>query len=131
MQCLLDTHALIWLMEGDARLSARARRFIEQSSSNTFVSIASFYEIAIKMNIGKLSLTRTLQQFYEEAKLNGLQILPIRESHLSQLVQLPQVPGHRDPFDRLLIATAIAEEMTVLTADPLFQLYSSSIQVIW
>jgi PIN domain nuclease of toxin-antitoxin system len=131
MQFLIDTHALIWYARQDANLPPAIRTIIEQPGNTIHVSIASFYEIAIKLNIGKLELGKPLNRFYTDVIQNGLHILPISERHLTALVQLPQVAGHRDPFDRLLIATAIAEEMTILTADSLFHLYSDRINVIW
>jgi PIN domain nuclease of toxin-antitoxin system len=131
MDILLDTHTLIWFMEGNVLLPTKIRERIMTTGNLSMVSIASFYEVAIKMNIGKLDLGKTLSVFYQETLDNQIQILPIAESHLSAYVSLPTFATHKDPFDRLIIATAIAEKATVLSVDENFSLYKELVSVEW
>ena len=112
---LLDTHTAIWYFNGSTRLSQTASRIMQDASSALFVSIASAWEIAIKVGIGKLDIDGRTADFIHDAEINGIVILPIETAHLSALESLPLI--HRDPFDRLLVATAIAEQMTIITAD--------------
>ena len=83
------------------------------------------------MNIGKLNLGKSLSLFYQETAENQIQILPIAQSHLSAYVSLPLFANHKDPFDRLIIATAFAENATVLSADANFSLYKELVGVEW
>jgi PIN domain nuclease of toxin-antitoxin system len=131
MDILLDTHTLIWFMEGNVLLPTKIRERIMTTGNLSMVSITSFYEVAIKMNIGKLDLGKTLSVFYQETLDNQIQILPIAESHLSAYVSLPTFATHKDPFDRLIIATAIAEKATVLSVDENFSLYKELVGVEW
>jgi len=112
---LLDTHAAIWQFNGDTALSNTARQIIHDPSNRICISIASVWEIAIKINIGKLKFAGNTENFLHIADLDGIVILPVRTKHLLIYETLPLI--HRDPFDRLLIATAIAEKMTLITTD--------------
>ena len=118
MRLLLDTNALLWLLAGDPRLGAQARREVE-AAAELVVSAASLWEIAIKVSIGKLAALPGLPAVLAEA---GVRRLGIEDEHLRRLESLPW--HHRDPFDRLLIAQAQAEALTVLTADPAFGDYA-------
>ena len=118
MRLLLDTNALLWLVAGDPRFGAQARQDVE-SAAELVVSAASLWEIAIKVSIGKLAALPGLPAVLAEA---GVRRLGIEDEHLRRLESLPW--HHRDPFDRLLIAQAQAEALTVLTADPAFGDYA-------
>ena len=112
---LLDTHTAIWFFNGDSALSDNARHTILDVSNIKYLSIASAWELAIKIGIGKLEFKDKAEGFVRLAENNGFTILPINTAHLTALETLPMI--HRDPFDRLLIATALAEKMTLITVD--------------
>jgi PIN domain nuclease of toxin-antitoxin system len=114
---LLDTEALIWWDENNAKLGGNARAAI-QDARDVFVSAASAWEIAIKTALGKLRTTRRTVDAVAEG---GFLELPIVFEHAEAVLQLP--PHHRDPFDRLLVAVARLEDLTVVTSDDTFQLY--------
>ncbi len=116
MNLLLDTHVLIWWDEG-SRLAPPARRAIEQADA-VYVSAASAWEIAIKMTLGRVRTTRTVEQAAGEA---GFLELPVTFQHAAAVAVLPA--HHRDPFDRLLIAQAGVEGFTLVTRDPAFESY--------
>jgi PIN domain nuclease of toxin-antitoxin system len=113
---LLDTHVLIWWDEG-RRLAPDARRAIEEADA-VYVSAASAWEIAIKIGLGRLRPTRTVEQAAAES---GFLELPISFRHAQHVAGLPM--HHRDPFDRLLIAQSDLEELTLVTRDPVFGRY--------
>jgi PIN domain nuclease of toxin-antitoxin system len=115
MKLLLDTHALIWFAENDVQLSSKAKFAIENLENESFISIASFWEIAIKQGLNKINLSRTLSEVAFFIKQNGIQILPITIDHLLILSELPLY--HRDPFDRLLVAQSQCEQMTFISKD--------------
>jgi len=112
---LLDTHTAIWFFNGNESLSQTANNIIRDLSNEVFISISSVWELAIKIGIGKLDFAGKAAGFVRLAEKNEITILPITISHLTTYESLPFI--HRDPFDRLLIATAIAEQMTIITAD--------------
>jgi len=112
---LLDTHTAIWFFNGDSALSETAKKIILDTSNVKYLNIASAWEIAIKLSIGKLDITGNTADFIRDAETNGFIFIPIKTSHLTVLESLPLI--HRDPFDRLLIATAISEQMTFISAD--------------
>ena len=121
MKLLLDTHVLIWLGKSiDLLPSAATIAIIKDPSNEVFVSMVTFYEVAIKMNIGKLSIGKSVLQFYQDALANNIKVLPISPSYLATLSSLPLIPDHKDPFDRLIIATALTEKVAVITADNKF-----------
>jgi len=116
MKYLLDTHAFLWYFEAAShRISEKARSIIRDTNAQKHVSVASLWEFSIKYRSGKLQFDGGLTRLWEMITKNGFAILPIAQPHLEGIIQLPF--HHRDPFDRLLIATAIAEGMTILTAD--------------
>lgn len=122
MRLLLDTHTFIWFVNDDPSLSKTAKKLIEDSQNQRWLSIASPWEMAIKQSIGKLTLTLPLKQYLNKnLPLHMVQLLPIEINHLSRVATLP--PNHRDPFDRLIIAQAMTENMTLLSADPAFDQY--------
>jgi PIN domain nuclease of toxin-antitoxin system len=117
---LLDTHAFIWFSEGDANLSVALREQIE-SANQVCVSIASFWEIAIKLSIGKLALQTDFATIEAKLAPAGITLLPILFTDTVQVRQLPL--HHRDPFDRMLIAQAINRSITVISRDVHFDAY--------
>ena len=112
---LLDTHTAMWYFNADRALSKTAQKVIRDDYSLIHICIASVWEIAIKINIGKLNFPGNAAGFKRFAKASNFVITPIKTRHLTIYENLPLI--HRDPFDRLLVATAIAEEMTLITAD--------------
>lgn len=124
MTLLLDTHAFIWFSENDARLSHLAKEAIESPTNIRFVSMASFWEMAIKISIGRLPL---LKDIIGEIQANGFDFLPILPTHILKIENMPYF--HRDPFDRMLIAQALAEDFTLVSNDGLFDQYN--VKRIW
>ena len=118
MRLLLDTHSMYWYIEDDPQLSVRARTLIQDASNEILVSPASYWEIAIKISIGKWRLNRPYEEFIDIG-LNqyGFQVLPILPTHTARLIGLPFPQGHRDPFDRLLVAQALVEQTPIVSAD--------------
>ena len=112
---LLDTHAAMWFLNGDNSISETAKSIILDLSNDKCVSIVSAWEIAIKIGLGKLDFNGRATGFIELAQSNGFAVLPIKAAHLGALESLPLL--RRDPFDRLLAATALAERMTLVTRD--------------
>ena len=122
MTYLLDTHAIIWFMKGDSMLSQKAKEIILTDHNNCYISMVSFWEMAIKLNINKLDLGLPFEEVENWTVENGLyKILPIDLSHVITLSQLPF--HHRDPFDRTLIAQALSEDLTIITKEQLFEEY--------
>jgi PIN domain nuclease of toxin-antitoxin system len=129
MRVLLDTHVLIWLVEGDKNLSTVARSAIEDEDNSLYLSIASLWEITIKLSLGKLDLQLSVDEMVESFLIpGGIEILQIETSHLSILRDLPL--HHRDPFDRLIIAQAQAEGMRLVSADGIFGMYAVELLVV-
>lgn len=127
MRLLLDTHVFLWFVAGDARLSRRARRTLDDSRAVLLLSAASVWEMAIKASLGRLTLPTTAGEYIAGKMKNGLQMLPIEWIHAAAVETLPA--HHRDPFDRLLIAQAQLEECAIVSADPAFRQYD--VRVIW
>jgi PIN domain nuclease of toxin-antitoxin system len=117
VKVLLDTHAFLWWISDDRRLSSRARRILGDGSNEVYFSAVSGWEIAIKTRLGRLSVAGdNLEDFVaEQVAANGFEVLPIHLNHALRTYSLPDY--HRDPFDRLLIAQALIEELTLVTAD--------------
>ncbi len=121
MHALLDTNALLWLLDGDDRLGPAARRAIEAAESLA-VSVGSLWEIAIKVSIGKLAPIPGLHGAVRDL---GFERLVISDEHLTVLATLPLV--HRDPFDRLLISQALVDGLAVVTSDEVFVRYGTTV----
>jgi PIN domain nuclease of toxin-antitoxin system len=122
MRLLLDTHAFLWWIADDARLSKRARSAIATRRDECLVSIASCWEIAIKVSLEKLKLEAPVDRFIpEQLAINSFSLLPIEFAHVARVARLPFY--HRDPFDRLLAAQGLIDDLTVVSADPIFQRY--------
>ena len=128
MNLLLDSHTFIWMHNEPSKLSTKAAMEIVVLSNTLFLSIASIWEIQIKIQIGKFNFKDSLANVIaEQQKKNGLQILPVNLSHVLELENLPF--HHKDPFDRLLIAQARVENLTLVSSDPNFSAYS--VNLLW
>ena len=128
MKLLLDTHVFLWFIAGDARLSFSARSEIEAQDNLKLVSIASLWEMAIKISLGKLTLDQRFDDFVPRLiETNGFDLLAVRTDHVARLTSLPF--HHRDPFDRLLLAQARAEGMTLVSDDGQFGPYG--VPLLW
>lgn len=122
MKLLLDTHALIWFLEDDPNLSATARDAIEEPTNERWVSLASGWEMAIKSQLGKLALPRPFAELFPGTLESlGFSILLIQPRHLQRYHALPL--HHRDPFDRLMVAQALADDFRIVGCDAAFDAY--------
>jgi PIN domain nuclease of toxin-antitoxin system len=122
MNLLLDTHALLWIVAQDRRLTENARTLFLDTSNTILFSVAGIWELAIKRSLGKIELSDGLSDFVHKHILgNDIGILSIRLDHLYQIENLPF--HHRDPFDRLIIAQALVEKIPILSADESFDFY--------
>ena len=122
MKLLPDTHAFLWFVAGDGRLSDRARRAMERADAELLLSAACVWEMAIKVSIGKLDLPEPVETYVPTRMARqGITPLPVTHAHALKVSTLP--PHHRDPFDRLLVAQAMLERLSLLTADPVFARY--------
>lgn len=131
MKYLIDTHMFIWFVENSPKLSSSIKNLIEDENSEIFISIASLWEVSIKTSINKLQLNRKYEEISDVLSDNLIEILPIYFSHTVENNHLPF--HHRDPFDRIIIAQAIVEEIDFISADAVFDDYltSKSIKRIW
>lgn len=131
MRLLIDTHILLWVLEADPQLSTRAAELIRSTTNEVFVSAASLLEISIKKKIGKLDTTRTATEIFQEmTRVLSIQLLPILPHHLDAYQSIPLYEDHRDPFDRLLIATAFADNLTLISDDGKFDRYTPFVTFI-
>ena len=118
MNLLIDTHILLWWLSDHTHLSKKSIQLIADTRNNLYLSTAALWEMAIKESLGKLELP----QYFEFTLVSqGFQDLPVKKAHVRQLSQLPLI--HRDPFDRIQIAQAITEGMTLISADTVFKQY--------
>ncbi|TDE18553.1 type II toxin-antitoxin system VapC family toxin [Dyadobacter psychrotolerans] len=127
MNYLLDTHTFLWFIHGDNELSSHGRKIIENPDTSKFLSIVSFWEIAIKISIGKLHMDFPFALLEQLALENGFEILPITIQHNNQIIDLPA--HHKDPFDRIIIAQAICDNLTIIGKDPELKKYE--VEVCW
>ncbi len=136
MKYLLDTHTFIWVIEDKLRLSATAKTIIENTDNELFVSIVSLWEIAIKVSMKTIILPNPFEEFIEkERKLSKIQLLNLTPEHLQTSTVLPFInmangKTHKDPFDRMIIAISLTEQMPVISTDQNFPLYSN-LKVVW
>jgi len=124
MKYLLDTHAALWLFEGNDKLSQTAQLIIFDTENEIFVSIVSAWEVAIKVSRGKLDCIGGSEAFLSAAKINNIIKMDIENDYLKIVEQLPFI--HHDPFDRLIISNALSENMTIITIDENIQKYDVS-----
>jgi len=127
MDNLLDTHALLWFMDGDETLSSKAKIAIETGNSINYVSIASIWEISIKISLGKLRSNTAFASLAYYLSYNGFQILPV--SFQDTLVISSLAFHHKDPFDRMLIAQAINNNLQIISRDGMFSNYN--VPIVW
>ncbi|MBZ0279266.1 MAG: type II toxin-antitoxin system VapC family toxin [Anaerolineae bacterium] len=128
MRLLLDTHAFIWLDIATSRLSTTIQQAIKDPQNDIYLSLASVWEMQIKIQLGKLQLDSTLPiTLTSQQQTNGIQLLPIRLDHILGLGHLPY--HHHDPFDRLLIAQTQVENLTLVTNDP--KIHQYQINILW
>jgi PIN domain nuclease of toxin-antitoxin system len=128
MKLLLDTHVFVWWRDEPSKLSTAAFDHISDFHNEVFISVVSAWELQIKIALNKLKLKWPLGQALEvEQSTNGFRVLPIMLPHVMKLDSLSQI--HKDPFDRLLIAQADFEHMTIITADVRFSDYNA--KVLW
>lgn len=128
MKLLVDSHALIWSILNDHRLSPRAKRIFREGTDELSVSIVSLWELSIKIAIGKLrTIGSSVAYLRDECEEYGIQIIPLSTSHILRAEALPL--HHRDPFDRLLIGQALEEGLSILTNDAQFRSYP--VKVVW
>ena len=128
MRVLVDTHTFLWALLKDHRLSATAKQVLTSKEHELYFSLVSLWEIAVKMKIGKLNTVgSSVTYIRDEMAEYGMELLPIRYEHILQLERLPL--HHSEPFDRLLIAQAVAESLPILTHDEKLPLYP--VKLIW
>jgi PIN domain nuclease of toxin-antitoxin system len=127
MKLLLDTHTLIWFLNGDEKLSGKVKSAIEDVANEKFVSVASVWEIAIKISLDKFRFSMGFKNFLTLIEENGFGIVPITMEHALVLSTLEFI--HRDPFDRLLVSQCKADDLTLATIDENIKKYH--IKTIW
>ena len=127
MNYLLDTHSFLWFINGDRELSENARMAIEKDGALNYVSIASLWEIAIKISLGKLISKIPFAEIETQISNNSFLVLPVSFNDTLVLSTLPFY--HRDPFDRMLIAQGITNDLTVITRDTHFNNYK--VKTVW
>ena len=128
MRLLLDTHTFLWWVNDATELSTKARKAITSVENQCFLSLASCWEMSIKVSLNKLRLTQPIERFVpEHLAANEFRLLGIEFSHIARTGALPF--HHRDPFDRLLAAQALSEDLAIASADPIFRHYG--IKRVW
>ena len=128
MRYLLDTHAFLWFISDDQRLSDKAQSTIRNRSNEIYFSAASAWEISIKMALGRLSIEAEVEPFLLAQLLeNGFLSLPITIPHATCIIKLPDI--HKDPFDRILVAQSKIEDMPLISRDRMVRQYN--VKVVW
>jgi PIN domain nuclease of toxin-antitoxin system len=128
MRLLLDTHTFLWFIIDDSSLSGNARALIEDSNNNVVLSVASLWEMAIKISLGNLTISQPFNVFMtEQMRLNAIDLLNISIDHAAVVATLPF--HHRDPFDRLLVAQAMVERLPIVSVDTVFDAYD--VERLW
>jgi PIN domain nuclease of toxin-antitoxin system len=128
MEYLLDTHSFLWFINGDEQLSEKAKIAIQDPDATKYVSIVSFWEIAIKISLGKIKLDMAYQDLQQHVSGNGFEILPITFEHTIELTNLDF--HHRDPFDKIIIAQALIEKFVLISKDSNFDKYNN-LKLLW
>jgi len=127
MDLLIDTHAAIWFVTENEKLPLKTKKIIESVENTCYVSLATFWEIAIKHSLGRLDLHSDLKRVFDIIEQTGFELLPITTGHI--LVNASLSHHHHDPFDRIIIAQAIHEGLQIVTKDEQFVQYD--VPVIW
>ena len=127
MAYLLDAHTLLWFISGDKQLPESSKEIIKNLNESCFLSAASLWEITIKHQLKKLELGISLEELFEFVDRNQIEIIPINSIHLLQLSQIPFY--HNNPFDRLIIAQAISENLKLISKDSIFKKYP--VNLVW
>ncbi|MDO4224209.1 MAG: type II toxin-antitoxin system VapC family toxin [Acinetobacter sp.] len=122
MKLLLDTHAFIWFIHDSPKLSNLAKSLIVNPNNECFISLASIWEMSIKSSMGKLDIPLPIHDLYEQHIVgNDMELLPITIHHIEKVHELPFY--HKDPFDRMIIAQSIVENMTIISCDSAYHDY--------
>lgn len=128
MKLLLDTHTALWLFNDYDKLSPKAKNILLDNTNELFISIVSAWEIAIKHSIGKLTeFPDGVKIFLAEIKVSPMEIVSVKPEYVEKVEELSLI--HRDPFDRILIATALCEDMTIVTADE--NIHKYDVKYVW
>ena len=125
---LLDTHALVWYADDAPRLPGKIKAQLDDDRSELYVSTVSFWELATLTNVGRIALEPSLGQWFARIRRGNFHFLAINDAHLLAYAALPSVKDHRDPFDRLLIAQAVVENLTLVSRDGHFASYPVRVQ---
>lgn len=129
MNYLIDTHILIWYGEGNPRLDSSILAEMRKPSNRVYVSHATFWEMTIKLALGKLEFSTPVPGFQNLIPAYNFRVMGFDFEHYKSLELLP--PYHKDPFDRMLIAQAIAEDFTIITHDKRFAAYEPMVRILW
>lgn len=131
MRYLLDTQILIWSLEDNPKLKESSRTIIENPANAIFVSQFSLMEMSIKLKLNKLpEFIVSIEHIASQLLSDGFEILPVSNNHIFSYQQVPFFEDHRDPFDRFLLATALSEQIPIISNDEKFQIYKPLITVI-
>lgn len=132
MDVLIDTHILIWIQENSSIISKHARAVLANPENKIYVSQISFFEVAIKLKVGKLPAFQvTMDELIEQTTQDRIRTIQLDNQHIAAYDLIPFYADHRDPFDRLILATALAEEMPLISADGNFSRYKDIVEIIW
>ena len=126
MKLLLDTHTFLWWDSEPEKLSRRALELCQNPENTLVLSVASIWEMQIKIQLGKLQIKIPLEEMISQQQKNGIEILPVEASHIFAVESLPN--HHKDPFDRLIIAQALVEDAILISADPLISQYPVGVE---
>ena len=128
MKLLLDTHAFLWWVEGTPAFGRRGKAAVSNPENEILLSVASCWELAIKLSLGKIRLAKSLDRFIlEQLSLNGFSLLDVQFRHVVRVADLPF--RHRDPFDRLIAAQALEDDLALVSSDRVFRKYG--VDVVW
>jgi len=131
-QYLLDPHCLIWFQENNPKIPDKILEIIQDIENTIYFSQISLFEISIKQCLGKLpNFKVTVEEIHDQALADGFTFLPIENYPIFNYNSIPLLIEHRDPFDRLLISTAICQDATLLSADEKFKLYPNILKLLW
>lgn len=126
MTYLLDTHTFLWFVSGDDQLPVSVKKRLSDINISCFLSISSFWEIAIKKQIGKLDLKIGFEELFRFAERNQIEIVSINETHLTTLLNLEFI--NNDPFDRIIVSQAISEDLVLISRDKKLKNYKVKLQ---